>query len=60
MPKEPMKKVSFRLPPTLWQRAKDRADDKGETVSEAVRKFLDAYAEGTTEAMRRFVKGINR
>jgi hypothetical protein len=44
MPKEPMEKVSFRVPRPLWLRAKVRADEKGETVSEAVRKFLERYA----------------
>jgi hypothetical protein len=44
VPKEPMEKVSLRVPRALWLRAKDRADEKGETVSEAVRKFLERYA----------------
>ena len=44
MPKEPMAKVSFRVSIALWRRAKERADEKGETVSEAVRKFLERYA----------------
>lgn len=44
MPKEPMEKVSFRVSLSLWQRAKERADEKGETVGEAVRKFLERYA----------------
>lgn len=43
MPKEPMEKVSFRVPLSLWRRAKERADEKGETVSEAIRKFLERY-----------------
>ena len=44
MPKEPMEKVSLRVPRKLWERAMVRADEKGETVSEAVRKFLERYA----------------
>ena len=34
----------IRVPDDLWHRAKVRADEKGETVSEAVRKFLERYA----------------
>lgn len=44
MPKEPMEKVSFRVPLRLWRAAKVRADEKGETVSEAVRRFLERYS----------------
>lgn len=43
MPKEPMKSRVIRVPDDLWRRAKERADEKGETVSEAVRKFLERY-----------------
>ena len=44
MPKEPMKSRVIRIPDRLWDAAKQRADEKGETVSEAVRKFLERYA----------------
>jgi hypothetical protein len=44
MPKEPMKSRVVRVSDDLWERAKRRADEKGETVSEAVRKFLERYA----------------
>jgi antitoxin component of RelBE/YafQ-DinJ toxin-antitoxin module len=43
MPKEPMEKVSLRVPRRLWEAAMVRADERGETVSEAVRKFLERY-----------------
>lgn len=33
----------IRVPDKLWQAAKERADERGETVSEAVRKFLERY-----------------
>jgi antitoxin component of RelBE/YafQ-DinJ toxin-antitoxin module len=33
----------IRIPDDLWTRAKARADERGETVSEAVRKFLERY-----------------
>lgn len=34
---------TIRVSDDLWHRAKVRADEKGETVSEAVRKFLERY-----------------
>lgn len=43
MAKEPMKNRVIRIPEALWEKAKERADEKGETVSEAVRKFLERY-----------------
>lgn len=33
----------FRIPRALWDAAVKRADERGETVSEAVRKFLERY-----------------
>ena len=41
--KEPMKSRVIRIPDALWEKARARADEKGETVSEAVRKFLERY-----------------
>lgn len=43
MPKEPMKQRMIRVPEPLWLAAQERADEKGETVSEAIRKFLKRY-----------------
>lgn len=43
MPKEPMKQHPIRIPDGLWSAAKKRADERGETVSEAIRKFLERY-----------------
>lgn len=40
-PKTPIRGI--RVPDALWDAAKRRADEKGETVSEAVRKFLERY-----------------
>lgn len=34
----------IRVPDDLWAKARARADEKGETVSEAVRKFLERYS----------------
>lgn len=39
-----MEKVSLRVPLALWRRAQEKAYEKGETVSEAVRRFLERYA----------------
>lgn len=44
MPKEPMKSRVIRVSDKLWSAAKTRADERDETVSEAVRKFLERYA----------------
>ena len=43
MSKQPMVQRVLRVPAPLWEAAKRRADEKGETVSEAVRKFLERY-----------------
>lgn len=44
MPREPMKSRVIRVPDKLWAAAKKRADERDETVSEAVRKFLERYS----------------
>ena len=38
-----MKSRVIRVPEKVWAAAKAKADEKGETVSEAVRKFLERY-----------------
>lgn len=43
MPKKPMKSRVIRVSDDLWTTAKKRADERGETISEAVRKFLERY-----------------
>jgi len=43
MAKEPMKTRVVRVPDALWEAAKERADERGETVSDAIRKFLERY-----------------
>lgn len=43
MPREPMKNRVIRVSDRLWEAAQAKADEKGETVSEAVRKFLERY-----------------
>ena len=43
MVKEPMGNRVIRVSDRLWKAAKARADERDETVSEAVRKFLERY-----------------
>lgn len=40
-PKTPLR--SFRIPDTLWTAAKAKADARGESVSEVVRRALERY-----------------
>ena len=40
-PKTPARAI--RVPDELWCRAQERAAERGETVSEAIRKFLERY-----------------
>ena len=42
-PERTMKNRVVRVSDKVWDAAKERADEKGETVSEAVRKFLERY-----------------
>lgn len=57
---EPKKNRMIRVQDSLWTESKRRADERGESLSEAIRAFLTAYADGTTDAMRRFAKGVKR
>jgi antitoxin component of RelBE/YafQ-DinJ toxin-antitoxin module len=41
--REPMKNRVIRVSDAVWEAALRKADEKGETVSEAVRKFLERY-----------------
>jgi len=43
MVREPKLNRVIRVPDRLWAAAKVRADQRGETVSEAVRRFLERY-----------------
>ena len=36
---------NFRASDTLWQRAKDAAEDRGETLSDVLRRALEQYAQ---------------
>lgn len=35
---------SFRISRALWEAAMKRADEKGESLSEAIRRFLERYS----------------
>jgi len=43
-PRDDNRAHTIRVSDPLWERALERASEKGETVSEAVRKFLERYA----------------
>lgn len=46
MPNQPRKDNparAIRIPDELWEKAKKRAEEKGETVSEVVRRSLERY-----------------
>lgn len=40
-PQTPRRTV--RVSPELWEKAQDRAEERGETVSDAVRRALERY-----------------
>lgn len=42
-PRDDNRAHTVRVPDPLWEKARGRADEKGETVSEAIRKFLERY-----------------
>lgn len=44
MVREPKRNRVIRVPDTLWHKARQRADERGETVSQAVRDFLRRYS----------------
>jgi antitoxin component of RelBE/YafQ-DinJ toxin-antitoxin module len=39
-----MKNRVVRVSDRIWDAAKTRADERGETISDAVRKFLERYS----------------
>lgn len=40
---EPKKNRMIRVQDSLWAKAKARADERGESLSEAIRRFLERY-----------------
>lgn len=43
-PRDDNRAHTVRVPDDLWAKARARAAERGETVSEAVRKFLERYS----------------
>jgi macrodomain Ter protein organizer (MatP/YcbG family) len=43
MPRERMRPKAIRVPDALWQQAQEKADERGEVLSEEIRKFLERY-----------------
>jgi predicted DNA-binding protein len=43
VPKQPMVMRSIRVPERLWNEAKAKADDAGESISDVVREALERY-----------------
>lgn len=43
MPKPPMVMRSFRVPLHLWAKAKARADEREENISDVIREALERY-----------------
>ena len=45
-PRIPMKIRNIRVPDKVWDDAQAAAEERGENLSEEVRKFLERYAKG--------------
>ena len=43
MSREPIKPKSIRVPDALWRAAQVKADERGEVLSEQIRRFLERY-----------------
>lgn len=43
MRREPIKPKSVRVPDALWRAAQAKADERGEVLSEVIRKALERY-----------------
>lgn len=43
MPRPPMTKKSIRIPDKLWTAALTRADERGDNLSEVIRKAIERY-----------------
>ena len=42
-PKQPMTMHAIRVPESLWQAAKERADERDEVLSDVIRRALERY-----------------
>lgn len=43
-PRKPMKVRGIRIPEATWQAAMEKSVERGENLSEEIRKFLQQYA----------------
>ena len=43
-PRQPMKVRGIRIPEATWQAAMEASSQRGEVLSEEIRKFLERYA----------------
>lgn len=43
-PRQPMKVRGIRIPEAIWQAAMRKSEERGENLSEEIRKFLEQYA----------------
>lgn len=46
-PRLPMVRATFRVPPLLWLEAQRKAEERGDVLSEEIRKFLQRYVRST-------------
>jgi hypothetical protein len=46
--REPLRPKSVRVPDALWLAAQAEADERGEVLSEEIRKFLERYLKRRT------------
>ena len=62
MSRDPIKPKSVRVPDALWAAAQMRADERGEVLSEEIRKFLERYVKksGGTRAADDLVERFRR
>ena len=45
MNKPPMAQRAIRVPDDIWEAAKAKANDRGENLSEVLRRFLERYVQ---------------
>ena len=46
-PRLPMVRATFCVPPLLWLEAQRKAEERGDVLSEEIRKFLQRYVRST-------------
>ena len=53
-PRKPKRPRSVKVSDDLWEQAQARADERGEYVSEVIRRALEAYVRGDGKVTRRY------